>query len=56
MGSIANFFDELANIALDDDGNDDDDQTIFAAMLDFFTEDDWSFLRIQGEPAPILFG
>lgn len=26
------------------------DQSIYQAMIDFFTEDDWSFTKLQGEP------
>ncbi len=53
VGLVSRFFKELAEADPDEIfGNDaDESPTIFAAMLDFFTEDDWSFLRIQGEPA-----
>ncbi|MBE9141503.1 YbjN domain-containing protein [Nodosilinea sp. LEGE 07088] len=53
VGVVSRFFKELAEADPDEIfGNDaDESPTVFAAMLDFFTKDDWSFLRIQGEPA-----
>ncbi|MBW4652194.1 MAG: YbjN domain-containing protein [Kaiparowitsia implicata GSE-PSE-MK54-09C] len=53
VGVVSRFFKELAEADPHEIfGNDDNEfPTVFAAMLDFFTKDDWSFLRIQGEPA-----
>ncbi len=50
IDQVATAFDELIdglNAAVDDLPT---DQSIYQTMIQFFTEDDWSFTKLQGEP------
>jgi hypothetical protein len=37
-------------LADDDPENSDDDESILETVIDFFTEDDWTFTKLQGQP------
>ncbi|MEQ9235912.1 YbjN domain-containing protein [Coleofasciculus sp. E2-BRE-01] len=55
IGSISNFFQELAQDTPEPTPQDTiTTQPIFQTMVNFFTEDDWSYAKIQGEPALYL--
>jgi len=55
IGSISNFFQELAQDTPEPTPQDTiTTQPIFQIMVNFFTEDDWSYAKIQGEPALYL--
>jgi len=52
IGAISNFFQELAQDTPEPTLQDTiTTQPIFQTMVNFFTEDDWSYTKIQGEPA-----
>ncbi len=52
LGAISNFFQEVAqNIPELTPQDTTSTQPIFQAIVNFFTQDDWSFTRIQGEQA-----
>jgi len=55
IGSISNFFQELTQDTPEPTLQDTiTTQPIFQTMVNFFTEDDWSYAKIQGEPALYL--
>ena len=55
VGAISNFFQELAQDTPEATPQDTiTTQPIFQTMVNFFTEDDWSYAKIQGEPALYL--
>jgi hypothetical protein len=55
IGSISSFFHELAQDEPEPTPQDTiTTQPIFQTMVNFFTEDDWSYAKIQGEPALYL--
>jgi len=55
IGSISDFFQELAQDTPEPTHQDTiTTQPIFQIMVNFFTEDDWSYAKIQGEPALYL--
>jgi hypothetical protein len=52
FGGLANFFQELAENTQDSTPQDTaNKQPIFEAMVNFFREDDWPFVKVEGEPA-----
>jgi hypothetical protein len=55
IGSISNFFQELTQDTPEPTPQDAiTTERIFQTMVNFFTEDDWSYAKIQGEPALYL--
>ena len=55
IGAISNFFQELGQDTPESTPQDTiTTQPIFQTMVNFFTEDDWSYAKIQGEPALYL--
>jgi hypothetical protein len=55
LGAISHFFQEVAqNIPELIPKGTTSTQTIFQALVNFFTQDDWTFTRIQGEPGIYL--
>jgi hypothetical protein len=40
----------LDNALVDDDPENSDDESILETVIDFFTEDDWTFTKLQGQP------
>ncbi|MFP4414883.1 MAG: hypothetical protein ACLFVV_26025, partial [Coleofasciculus sp.] len=55
IGAISNFFQELTQDTPEPTPQDTiTTQPIFQTMVNFFTEDDWSYAKIQGEPALYL--
>ena len=48
---IVNAFEQLANASqFEDNTQDDSHPQIFDTVIKFFTDDDWSFAKVQGEP------
>jgi len=55
IGTISNLFQELGQDTPEPTPQDTiTSQPIFQTMVNFFTEDDWSYAKIQGEPALYL--
>lgn len=51
LGSLSNFFQEIAQTLPEVTIQNTTTPPIFQAVVNFFTQDDWSFTRIQGEQA-----
>jgi hypothetical protein len=54
LQSITTVFDGfetwLDNTLAEDDPENSDDESILETVIDFFTEDDWTFTKLQGQP------
>jgi hypothetical protein len=50
LTEIGNFFNELADTSLDAISQLTTPDSILSALLQFFTDDDWQFTKLQGEP------
>jgi hypothetical protein len=51
LEEMVNAFEQLANASQFEDSTQDDSHSqIFDTVIKFFTDDDWSFAKVQGEP------